>query len=245
MSGEDWFASWFDTPWYHLLYAHRDEPEAAEFIANLVSCIPLQPGSYVLDAACGKGRHARMLHQIGMITDGFDLSAKSIAAANEYAAEGLRFFVHDMRYVFRQETYDVVFNLFSSFGYFETDEMNQQALHAMVCSVKPGGFFVLDYLNPEYVVKHLVSKEIINRGEIQFHISRRIEKGQVIKDIQFLDRQEHHHYQERVRLINYRLFCEWIAETGLVIQKVFGSYALDPFSSGTSSRIIFVCQKNA
>ena len=30
-----WFESWFDTPYYHLLYQHRDDKEAHKFIKNL------------------------------------------------------------------------------------------------------------------------------------------------------------------------------------------------------------------
>ena len=244
MSAEQWYATWFDTPWYHQLYAHRNDVEAQRFITKLAQFIGLRPGQKVLDAACGKGRHARILHQLGMVTDAYDLSSASIAEARAQPAEGLCFYVHDMLTPFSVGGYDAVFNLFSSFGYFEDDTKNRTALESMICSVKPGGYFVLDYLNPEFVVKHLVPKEIINRGEVQYHIRRRIENGYVVKDIDFLAAGVHHEYQERVRLINYSLFREWLQQAGTAVSHVFGDYHLGPFISGQSDRMIFVCRKD-
>ena len=53
-----WFATWFDSPYYHLLYKNRDEKEAQVFIDNLIEKLQLKKGSKLIDIACGKGRHA-------------------------------------------------------------------------------------------------------------------------------------------------------------------------------------------
>ena len=119
-SGE-WFESWFDSPYYHVLYDHRNDDEARAFIAALIEHIGLKPGASVLDLCCGAGRHSRVIHELGYNTTGCDLSANSIATAKQFEQDGLGFFRHDMRDPL-PESYDAIFNLFTSFGYFENEE---------------------------------------------------------------------------------------------------------------------------
>ena len=49
-----WYASWFDTPYYHLLYKERDQGEAQMFMNNLTSFLNIPKGGKILDLACGK-----------------------------------------------------------------------------------------------------------------------------------------------------------------------------------------------
>ena len=65
MKNKDWFVSWFDTEYYHTLYKHRDDTEAHDFVKNLVSFLKLTQNDTILDLACGKGRHAIYLNQLG------------------------------------------------------------------------------------------------------------------------------------------------------------------------------------
>ena len=64
MTEKEWFEEWFDSPYYHMLYKNRDSKEAENFLNNLISGLPMQPGSKVLDVACGKGRHSIFLNKI-------------------------------------------------------------------------------------------------------------------------------------------------------------------------------------
>ncbi|RMF48789.1 MAG: SAM-dependent methyltransferase, partial [Bacteroidetes bacterium] len=51
--------AWFASPYYRVLYAHRDDEEAARFVGRLIERLELRKGAYVLDAGCGEGRYAR------------------------------------------------------------------------------------------------------------------------------------------------------------------------------------------
>jgi 2-polyprenyl-3-methyl-5-hydroxy-6-metoxy-1,4-benzoquinol methylase len=97
-----------------------------------------------LDLACGKGRHARTLHALGLNVLGTDLSPQSIAFANESTVDGLRFQVHDMREPLHNESFDAVFNLFTSFGYFDSTAENQRVIDAVACMLNPNGFLIID-----------------------------------------------------------------------------------------------------
>ena len=117
-----WFAHWFDSPYYHLLYKNRDNEEAQVFINKLVSHFKIPKKSKILDIACGKGRHATYFNKKGMDVMGVDLSHNSINSAKKAENATLKFAVHDMRKVFQKNRFDIVTNLFTSFGYFEKDE---------------------------------------------------------------------------------------------------------------------------
>jgi SAM-dependent methyltransferase len=101
----------------------------------------------ILDAACGKGRHSIYLNSQGYNVTGIDLSAKSINEASKFENDSLSFFEHDIRLPFRINYFDSVFNLFTSFGYFQKHVDNMACLSNFFNALKPGGYFLFDFLN--------------------------------------------------------------------------------------------------
>ena len=154
-----WFANWFSSPYYPILYKKRDEREAEEFIANLLGHMQLKKGSRVLDLACGRGRHARFLRQFGHSVVGYDLSRESILEANRFSDEQLHFYVHDMRQTFPHGDFDAVFNLFTSLGYFQDVMENCLTLMNISEATRPGGWLLIDYFNADKVLQDLVPEE--------------------------------------------------------------------------------------
>jgi 2-polyprenyl-3-methyl-5-hydroxy-6-metoxy-1,4-benzoquinol methylase len=128
MKSKEWFEAWFDTSYYHSLYKNRDEIEAKKFIENLVHFLKLKNGQPVLDLACGKGRHSITLNELGLNVLGVDLSKNSIESAKNSENETLKFDIHDMRENLSSNSFDVVFNLFTSFGYFDNLTDNSKVI---------------------------------------------------------------------------------------------------------------------
>ena len=242
MTDTPWFASWFDTSYYHQLYNHRSEEEAQAFIERLVDFLALEPKSEVLDLACGKGRHARTLHTLGLNVLGTDLSPESIAFANESAVNGLQFKVQDMREPLPNVSFDAVFNLFTSFGYFDSTVENQRVIDAVNSMLKPRGILVIDFLNAQLVINTLVSSEEVQRDALTFKIRREITAGKVIKHIEFTDEGKDFNYTEQVQLLNLSDF-EALLNRDFSILHTFGNYALDAFDPSTSPRLILIAQK--
>jgi len=199
----------------------------------------------VLDVGCGKGRHARHIHHHGMNVVGVDLSPESITFANQKATDSLRFEVGDMRSLTFLSEFDLVVNLFSSFGYFEENSEDKAALQSMVNALKVGGVLVVDYMHPEPIVKEMKAREIINRDEIQFHISKKLVFPFIVKDIQFLADGVDHHYQEKLKVIKPMQFEKYFAELGCELVAIFGDYQLRDFDSKQSKRQIWIVKKNA
>ncbi|MFN8923197.1 MAG: class I SAM-dependent methyltransferase [Sphingobacteriia bacterium] len=238
----EWFAEWFDSPYYHLLYGHRSQAEADALIEVLAPRLGLAAGAAVLDLACGKGRHARALHRQGYRVLGVDLSPQSIAHARQYEADGLHYEVADMRHLGYTHRFDAVLNLFTSFGYFSTLTDNLRVLAGVKASLKPGGRFVLDFMNADQVAHTLVPQEVLLREGIRFDLRRRLIRGYVHKDIRFRDAGQSYHYQERVQLLTEPMLRNLLIRTGFTVLARWGDYSLSPFRTADSPRLIFLCQ---
>lgn len=239
----EWFESWFDTPYYHLLYSDRDYTEAENFITKLTSELQLPKSAKIIDLACGKGRHSVFLNKLGYDVLGLDLSRQSIEHNKQFENQTLIFNVHDMRNPIDYDPSDAVFNLFTSFGYFD-HETDDRKVFRSVCNVlKPGGYFVLDYLNEEFVRNTLVPETVISRKGIDFKISKKIEGRHIVKDIRFEADGAFHHFFEKVKLHTLETIQNYAEECGFERIKIWGDYHLSDFSKDISPRCINLFRK--
>ena len=242
MSNKEWFSSWFDTKYYHILYKNRDESEAKVFIGNLINNLGLSEGTKVLDLACGKGRHSITMNEHGLDVLGVDLSPNSIEIANRSMKDGLRFEVHDMREQL-DEQFDVVFNLFTSFGYFSDLEDNSRVIQSVNGMLKDNGLFVIDFMNSVKVINSLVAHENKIVEGIEFELTRNYDGVRITKDIRFSDEGRNYHHTESVQALRLDDFEELLTKNGFKIEKTFGNFYLEPFDSKTSDRLIIIAQK--
>jgi SAM-dependent methyltransferase len=234
-----WFTSWFDTPFYHTLYKDRNDVEAHAFMETLTNYLNVPEGGTILDLACGKGRHARYLNKIGYDVTGADLSENSIAFAKQFENHRLHFEVHDMCKPFHK-TFDAVFNLFTSFGYFEHDDDNLKTIKAIKADLNDDGFGVIDFMNSEYVIANLVPEEIKTVDDIEFQLKRFAKDGYIIKDITFTANGDHYHFQERVRAFTLSDFEILFEKADVYLLDVFGDYKLHTFNAKTSKRLVMI-----
>ena len=236
---EKWYSSWFDTPYYHILYKERNYREAQVFMDNLTHYLNLPEKATVLDLAGGKGRHSIYLNQLGFTVLGADLSENSIAEANKNANETLHFKVHDMREPF-EEKFDAIFNLFTSFGYFENDDDNLTTLKAIKESLSDYGFAVIDFMNVFQVIETLVPEEIKTMEGIDFHIKRYLKDNHIYKEIDFEDQGQKFHFTEKVKALTLKDFEDLMEEAGIYLLDIFGDYKLKKFHKTESERLIMI-----
>lgn len=236
---ENWYSSWFDTPYYHILYKDRNYREAQVFMDNLTHYLNLPEKAKVLDLACGKGRHAIYLNQLGFDVVGADLSENSIAEANKNANDTLHFVVHDIREPFDQK-FDAIFNLFTSFGYFENVKDDIKTLLAIKESLSEYGFAVIDFMNSQHVIENLIPEETKEVDGIVFNIKRFFIDGFIIKEIDFEADGKKFHFTENVRAYTLEDFQNMMNETGIYLLDTFGDYKLKKFHKNTSERLIMI-----
>ena len=239
----NWFANWFDSPYYHLLYKNRDDKEAQSFIDNLICRLKIPKKSTILDVACGKGRHSIYFNKRGMKVEGIDLSHNSINIAKKEENKTLNFSVYDMRKVFKKDAFDIIVNLFTSFGYFKKNEDEQKAITAMALSLKQEGTLIIDFMNTKKVIKNLVESERKEVDGVTFNIKRSVRNNYIIKDIIFSDNGNNYQFQEKVKALTLDDFSKLISHAGLKIIDIFGNYKLEDFNALTSERLIIICKK--
>jgi SAM-dependent methyltransferase len=238
-----WFETWFDTEYYHILYAHRDNQEAEQFIGNLISFLKPDPtNAHFLDLACGKGRHSIFLNKLGFRVTGVDLSVNNITQAKFAENNTLRFLVHDMREPL-DEKFSHIFNLFTSFGYFDSIEDNHRLMNAIDAMTESGSFLVFDYFNAEKVINNLVPSEQISKQNLVFDIQRKTDEYHVYKYIKVRDGEFEHNYMERVQLLKFDDFKILIESINFELLDTFGNFDLQPFDAKHSDRLILLARK--
>ncbi len=242
---KEWFETWFDSPYYHILYKNRDNKEAQKFLDYLIQFINPQPNSRILDVACGRGRHSVYLNKLGFIVTGFDLSENNIEFDKQFDNETLQFYVHDMREVFRVNYYDLVLNLFSSFGYFEKDRDNERCLIANATALKPNGIFVFDYFNANKIIMSGNYSGEKTIDGIHFKINKTVEKNSVKKCIEIKDGDKTFCFEEQLILTMPEVFTSYFENAGLTITGIFGNYQLEAFDKLNSNRLIIIAKKKA
>lgn len=241
----DWFREWFDSPYYYKLYFRRNEEEAAGFITRLLALLKPPPGSAMLDVACGRGRHARILAAHGYDVTGIDLAPSSIAFANQFANDHLRFYIHDMRQLLCTNCFQYAFNFFTSFGYFETHREHVNAVRMVSIALQPNGIFVLDYLNAHYAEKCLLPNEQKTLDGVTYTITRWCDGKHFYKKIVISEDKlaEPLEYTEKVAMLSQQDFEELFHPNGLRIRQLYGNYQLDAFDQEHSPRLLIVAEK--
>lgn len=235
-----WYETWFNSPYYHILYKNRNEAEAEAFIDLLLSQLQPAPHARVLDLACGKGRYSRHLARKGFEVTGIDLAEESIRYAQQFENDRLSFFKHDMRQLFRVNYYDYIFNFFTSFGYFDSVKDDIRTLKNVAKGLRKEGLFVLDFFNTHHVKQALLGKEQKQIDGIDFHLHKWVEGKFVYKKIDISDQGQHFEFQEKVRLFTLDDFELLFKQANLQILETFGSYQLAPFSKTESPRLILL-----
>ncbi|EHQ29036.1 class I SAM-dependent methyltransferase [Mucilaginibacter paludis] len=238
-----WFQNWFNSPYYHILYQQRNNAEAEFFIDNLCEYLKPSAEANLLDIACGRGRHSIYLNKKGYDITGIDLSIASIQYAKQFENSHLHFYVHDMRYLFYVNYFDIALNLFTSFGYFDTDYEHVKALKNFQKALKPDGLLVLDYFNSNKVLNMLCPQMIKTVSGVDFNIHKKIENDKIIKTIEFEDQNKPYIFKEEVKAFSMGDFKLFFEQSGFEISHCFGNYNLEEFDPANSDRLIFICKK--
>lgn len=231
----EWFEEWFGEE-YLQLYPHRDEAEAARAVDLLAETTGLRSGWRVLDVACGAGRHARAFRAAGARCIGVDLSETLLRIARGVTDAPL--VRADMRALpIRPGTMDLTVNLFTSFGYFDHDVEHTAALREMVTTVRPKGWFVIDFLNPAAVRARLVPRERIAVQGRKVVVVRSVSADghHVCKTIRTTDGRR---FTERVRLFEPVEIETMLRDAGVAVRRRFGDYDASALLNGSPRTIL-------
>jgi len=242
----DWWRTWFDASYLRLYDPWLQERTPAE-VDRLESLLALEAPLRILDLGCGQGRHAIELARRGYDVIGLDASPYLLAVAAERArAAGVavEWQQGDMRQLAATGEFDLVVNLFTSFGYFHDDADNTAVLQAAASSLRPGGRLVLELLNGERVVRTFSEREWFTIGSMS------------VLDIQSLDRAANRLEVERtveadghretrrhsLRLYEGREIATLLEAAGFARVALYGGWDGEPFSP-LSRRLLAVAAR--
>jgi SAM-dependent methyltransferase len=241
---------------YLELYAHRDAPEARADIEAIVHLLDPPKDEPVLDLCCGACRHVLVLRELGftqligldLSEELLDVAAQALAAdgvESEQACADVELVCSDMRHIPYENHFATVLSLFTSFGYFARDEENAAVLGAVYRALRPGGRFLIDYLNRDYVVANIVAED--ERDLPDRHIRNvrcltedclRVEKTTTVTTNAGVVREFH----ESVRMYTRAEMLDMLRAAGFVNIQCYGSLDGDACSMD-SKRLILVAEK--
>lgn len=210
-------------------------------VALLAGALPWRAGWRVLDVGCGAGRHARALVRAGARPVGLDLSRALLRRAREVGIPLIR---ADMRRLpVRPASFDLAVNLFTSFGYFASDEDHARVIAEVAAALRPGGWFAMDFLRADSVVRSLVPSEELatSRGPVRISRALAADGLRVVKSIRLPDGRQ---FEERVRLFQPEELEEMLSRTGLQVVRRWGDYEGGPPRAG-APRVILLAQRGA
>ncbi len=246
-----WFEEWFNHPLYLEVYSHRDNNEAASCIHTILSKTGFdlkEPASLsVLDMACGAGRHALELARLGYVVTGNDLSPYLLEEAMKAALNShlpLKLSCCDMRLIPANALYDLVIQLFTSFGYFDLKKDDQLVIKNAYGLLQDNGWYVLDLLNPLYLAQHLVPQSRRSVGELCVVEERAFNGDRITKKISITPPfGETVIFSESVRLYKEEEIRAMLKKEGFIVVDIVGSYQGESFRENDSPRMIIFSRK--
>ena len=242
----EWFKDWFETDDYLEIYKHRGECEANQLLSLVLNNIDIRNDASVLDIACGTGRHSLLFAKKGFSVFSFDLSKNQLRIAKNKSSEQnaeVNYFCADVRYLPLKKKFDLILNLFTSFGYFENDEENFALLEDAYNYLNTNGSFVLDYFNLEYLSKNLEPKSVdLINGKVVLQ-ERYFEGNRINKNITIKNSNEIKTYLESVRHYTKDEILNSMKKLGFKILKIYGDYSGDCFNKDSSPRLIIFASK--
>ncbi len=245
-----WYREFFDDL-YLRVYQPLEAPEKVRREVDfIVKALNLPAGAKVLDLCCGQGRHSLELARRGFRVVGVDLSEALLYAARKRAeSEGLNvtFLQCDMREIDFKDEFDAIINMFTSFGYLESEAEDEKVLGKVDQALKSGGKFLLDVVNRDRLVRDFQGREwhaadegwLVLEERTFDHLSGRMETRWicVARDGVRYER------LSSVRLYTASELRTMLERAGLKVTDLFGDYDGSPYS-WDSQRLIVVARKS-
>lgn len=242
----EWYKDWFNSEEYLTVYKHRNDQDADKLLKLIFNNVDIPKKSNVLDAACGAGRHSIQLAKNGFNVTGFDLSDTLLKIAKINAVKqkaDINFINSDIRNFYSKTNFSLIVNLFTSFGYFDSDDENFKFFENAFSMLLEGGYLVFDYFNSNYLMSNLVPISQKQIGDLNITEKRTINNNRVKKEIIIKKNSLTKSFIESVKLYDFSTILSKFEEIGYKNFKIFGDFEGDSFNELNSDRLIIICQK--
>jgi SAM-dependent methyltransferase len=227
----DWYRTFFGGEWLQAVPLRIPPEQTSAEVDFVLSALDLPTGARVLDVPCGHGRHSVELARRGYRVTGIDLSAayleRARAAARQARVE-IELLRADMRELPFAGGFDAALNLWTSFGYLESDEEDQRALEAMARALEPGGLWLGDLLNALWVTRNLEEqgRTELEDGTVVLE-DRRFDARSGRNDVAWtIERPDGHHVElaSSLRLYTLPELDSMLGRAGLQVDGTWGDF---------------------
>lgn len=220
-------------------------------IAFIKQVLNLPKGAKILDLCCGHGRHLLPLAKSGHQVTGLDLSKKALAILERNIRSKkikARIVRGDMRKIPFKNEFDAVINMFTSFGYLETDYEDLRVLKAVATALKPDGKFLIDVINRDWLLADFQSKSWHHDGKLivlEERLYNPKTKRRTVK-VQILDKKgKWHETIHRERIYSLEEMKKNLNKVGLKVIKVFDNTISKQRFSKNSKRLVILAVKES
>ena len=252
MASQDspWYVDFFRSDYLNV-YGHMFSDERAEKESTFVArALDLKPGASVLDLCCGQGRHSVQLAKLGFRVTGLDLNPDYVELAQKAAKAAnvsIETVAADMRTIPFTDKFDAIVNMYSSFGYLESEAEDSKVLESASKALKAGGRLLLDMLNREWAIDNYIQNDWHTGADGTLYVERR--------DLDLASSRMHVHFivvdpsgKRResighiIRLYTLTEMTRLLERAGMGVTAVFGGFDGEQYAIGTR-RMIIVSQK--
>ncbi|GER85872.1 methyltransferase type 11 [Dictyobacter vulcani] len=248
MGDTQWYESFFGEDYVRLYMPFLPHTKTLQDIEAVIKLLHLKPGDSVLDLCCGYGRHALALAHYGCQVTGLDLSPVLLARAQSNAREQnlqLRWLESDMRNIHFSDEFTAIINMFTSFGYFSSDDENQKVLQQIARALKPGGLFLLETSYQPRVIRTTAPHGIIRYPDglivlEERHVDLLTSHNEVRITLIEPEGKQRQHFQS-IRMYTLTELARMLSTAGLELQAYYGDLDASPLT--LESRLVIISQK--
>ncbi|MBF6569616.1 MAG: class I SAM-dependent methyltransferase [Candidatus Binataceae bacterium] len=241
-----WYVDFFRNDYLNV-YGHLFTAErAAKEAAFVVRTLGLQAGARMLDLCCGQGRHCVALARHGLHVTGLDLNPAYLELARRAAAEArvaIECVAADMRQIPFENAFDAAVNMYSSFGYLESEADDARVLASLARALKPGGQVMLDMLNREWAVANYIQNDWHAAPDGTLYVERRdldLASSRMRVRFTIVEAQggRHESVGHDIRLYTLTETTRLLERAGLGVTEVFGGFDGEAYSIETRRMIV-------
>ncbi|MBU0985345.1 MAG: class I SAM-dependent methyltransferase [candidate division Zixibacteria bacterium] len=239
---DDW---WADAA--SVLFTENRLHSAPEEVDRIITLLSMPRGAAVLDLCCGVGRHSLELARRGHPVTGVDRTAAYLEQAKAQASkDGLQveFVKGDMRTFCRPECFDIVLNMYTSFGYFEERDEDREVIANIYRSLRKDGFVLMEMIGKEILARIFHARVWYEQDDTIILEERKVAANWSRMDNRWIllrgsDRRE---LTFSVRLYSATELTNLLLDCGFAHVEVYGSLDGDSYDH-TAKRLVVVAQK--
>ncbi len=243
-----WFDQIFESDDFFSLYGFKEKHKEVE-VKGLIEIMALEDGLNLLDLCCGYGRIAFELKKyVNLEIVGLDRSKKLLNMTKRKAFSNFSqplFVRGDMlKLPFSPEIFDGIYNIYTSFGYFEEDEKNLQVLSECNKVLKPNGLLLIDLVNKDWVLQNMRERDWVCKGDLFILEETKYDKEKNLWNTKkiFIDGNEAREYVHLIKAYSFKQLEDLLRKANFQVIDVFGHWDMQEFNKD-SLRMITLAKK--